>query len=259
MKVLNLFLLMVGIVFAPIASAIEGLNLGVAVTTVRTDDEKDVKVDGLFFADFEGFEKDFGDDKTINFVPTSVEIEMDGKKVKAYTDIATLQLYGMENIEVAITAFSAKYEKRDDFFLRKEEKVSVVDVSATKFIPLGSMDLDITAAVSAGGYIKSQFKIANEYQNIRERHNYTVDIGAGINAPITDTIDLYFYGGGFQQNGETTQTTGVYAGVEVYGIEIAKDVVLTPHLDFVQKKVDAGSLFDSVESSAILMGVRIDF
>ncbi len=260
MKNLKLVLLTVLMGLSPQGHTLEsipGMELGVTVLTSKVESTGESKVEGVVFMNYDGYEQSIGEDQSLNLVPTSVEVSVDGKKVKAYTNLATYQT-SFRELELSITGLKIEYEKRDDLAIFEQQKVALVDLAATKFFSVGSMEIDVTLAASFGGQLKTKARFMDgSVRDVTDDHNYTVDLGAGAYVGMTDDIDVYFYGGKSITSGEATDTEKVYAGLEVFGGEITKNITYSPFIEYVSQKTEFSNRFDSVEDSAILIGIRI--
>ena len=264
MKKLSYLLVLSSLFFTNAASAIEGLDIGVSVITSKTDTNDKYDVNGVLFINYEGYEFGLDDDKSLNILPTSIEVSVNGEKVQAYTDAATLQYYGVENLELAISAISVDYKKFNNFSIRESEKMALVDASVTKFFALGSIDIDLTAGLALGGYSKNKIGVSDGAKDYRDSHFYTLDMGAGANIPVTDTIDLYVYGGYSMQKGENTELNTTYFGGEMFGGVLAKDITYTPYFevrqqDYVNSDSGMENMFKTAEDTQVLFGIRVRF
>jgi hypothetical protein len=264
MKKLSFLAVLSSLFFAQAASAVDGLNIGVSVLTSKSDSSDKYDVNGVLFIDYEGYEVALDDDKSLNILPTSIEVSVNGEKVQAYTDAATLSYYGVENLEIAISAISVDYKKFNNFAIRENEELALVDASVTKFFALGTFDIDLTAGLALGGYSKNKIGVNDGTKDYRDTHFYTLDMGAGMNIPVTDTIDLYVYGGYSMKKGENTEMNTTYAGAEMFGGVIAKDITWTPYFeikkqDYVNSDSGIENMFKTANDTQMLLGIKVRF
>ncbi len=244
--------------------ASDRIHWGISLLTSKTDSVDEYNVNGVVFAEYDGLEFDIKKDRLINLVPTTAEISVGGKQVRVFTDLATLEYYGLENIQLNVSAISLDYDKLDGFAIKSTQKAAAIDMSATTFKTLGIIDFDFTAGVSLGGYTKAKIIVddgeTDPYtHNNRDTHYGTVDFSVGGTVNVVDEVDLYFYGGTYKQFGDNTTERGVYAGASLYGGEITEDLPYTISVEYQKKKINFEDLFRTEEDSQILFQIKVLF
>lgn len=270
MKNLLSLLFVCGLLSGPVFSEeLNGFDIGVSVLGSQSDSTGEYEVNGMLFMSYEGYEKSINDDSSMYILPTSIEIDVQGEKVQVYTDLATLHNYRFDNLELAISAISIDYKKYNNFAIRENGKAALIDMSATKFFPVGSLEVDISAGLAAGGVAEHTLVIndGTEFDS-SSKHHVSIDFGAGIDIPITDTMDLYGYAGHMREKGDNYEAQRTYFGAELYGVKPSRNSNLIPFLRYSTDKFDGENsiLFpqnDSpnfqLEDSLLELGFRYEF
>lgn len=283
MKKMNTLLLAGSMLFSQFAvaddidteSLMSYFDIGVSVITTKSDSSDDRSFDGVVFMSYDGYEYDL-EDMNINLIPTSVEVSIDGKKVQAYTDLATLTYYSIEDLELMISLVEIDYKKNNDFKFKKEDKVVLVNAGVSKIINLGKVEnsimskaihalhmdgieIDLNAEISFGGRIRSKSLLDNEIFSDKESHRYTTEISIGAIIPLGDTTDLYVYGASYRQVGENSKKRGVVIGANLSGFEVGKSVSASPYVEYVSERVTSTGFSGSEEDTKMLFGVRFTF
>ncbi len=239
--------------------AFENVDIGISLVTTESDSYDTPRVRGVIFMTYDGYDYALSDTMNLNIIPTSAEVSVNGDKVVVYTDVATLNYYGIEGLELAASAIQVDYKKIDDFVVEEREKVALVDLQATKFFAVGSLEIDLTAAASLGGYTKTKFNLLDENLEQKETHYATVDVSVGINIPVTDTKDILLHAGKYREFDENTMVDGHYAGVAIYGFEIADKYPVSLEFNYVESKYGLQGAFEDVTATKFLFGISISF
>lgn len=275
MKGMSFLLLMGSLAFSQMSFAddIEGLTYGVSLMGNKTTVTDKFDVTGVIFASYDGYEFELEESKSLHILPTGIDIDVNGEKVRAYTDLATVQLYGMNNIEIAISAVSIDYNKFNDFSVRKEKKTALLDFTVTKFIEDGTFDYDFSFNLGVGGKIKTESVINNDaldakyYKinkdagftniNISEKHYATAGVSGAVEFPFTDEISMTFYSGYQRQIGETSDKEVVYGGLDFSGLSFS-GVEINPFVEVMTTNSQFEDLF-RVKEKRIQFGIVIPF
>ncbi len=246
------------------AFAEDRFDIGVSLIGSRASSIDEYDVNGIVFMTYDGYEHSIKENLTLDLVATGVSIEVKGRKVMTYTDAATISYYGIDNLQLSISALSLKYEKFEEFTIEKDQAVSVVNMSATKFFNYGIIDIDATLGVSLGGKTKQEVSLSEEEDfYFEDTHFYTVDGTLGANIEITDSIDLYLYGSYSYQKGKETELSRTTIGAEVYGGKIKGGVEFRPYVEIIKKDYvnQASGLEDMItaDDTMAMFGIRVTF
>lgn len=262
MKKLFSLLFICGLLFQPaLAEELDGFDIGVSVLGSKSDSTGEYEVNGMLFMSYEGYEKSINDNSSMYILPTSIEIDVQGEKVQVFTDAATLHYYGIDNLELAISAISIDYKKYNNFAIRENGKAALIDMSATKFFTVGSLDIDISAGVAAGGVAEHTLVISDGTEvDSSSKHHVSVDFGAGVDIPITDTMDLYGYAGHMREKGDNYEAKRTYIGAELYGIKPSKRTEFIPYIRYSTEDFDSqNESHFQLDDSLLELGFRITF
>ncbi len=263
MKKLGILALISALSFSSLTQAFDNFQLGIYGMAEKTDSNDKYELDGVVFVNYGGYELGIGEDSYVDLVPLNLEVSIDGRMVKAYTDVATLSYSGFnkDDIYTAVTLASADFEKFDDYSIKRQEKLAAIDISATKYFTLGSIELDATAAISAGGYVKTETSPRNgKAFDDRETHYGTADFSVGANLPVMEFFDLYGYAGYSKRYGNKSRKETTYVGVRTYGMELADGIPTFIAAEYVRDDLNFEDRFaKSLEDSYLQIKVGIQF
>ena len=211
------------------------IDYGVSIITQKTDSNNDkYEVSGVLFASYDGYNYLLnGDkDKGIDLVDTELEISVDGKNVKVYTNAATHTNYSLDEIELKLSLISLQYDKVDNYAIDSKRKLTIISFSGAKYIDLGVIQVDLIAGISLGGRTKAAVRLLDtdddnqvSFEDDRsDKHYGSVDISIGADYNIVDDVYLYGYMGITKQYGEHTEENKIEAGLLIYGTKFSENI-----------------------------------
>ena len=256
----------------------DGMKLGVTLLTTEADSSGTTEVKGVLFMNYDGYMIEMDDQYSeLYLVPTNVYVDVEGKQVMSYVDLATLHYYGsdklgsaFENVELQVSLLSMNYEKLDNFTVNVDQTVAIADFNAVKnvevdFFSIGVLQLDFSIGATFGGKTKQDIILSPEEEyEFSDSHFYTVDGIIGSNIKLTDSVDLLIYAGyGYQKN-KRSEIEKTIAGVQVYGFKLGDSVEIMPYFEMVKKdyvRADSGleDMFSSTKDSMLMFGIRVFF
>lgn len=254
--------ILMSFLFSTSSMAFDGLELGVSLMGSKSDSTGEYEVDGVIIADYLGLEVELNDNLSLSLVPTAAEIALgDGKKVQVYTDMATLNYYGENDFHAMISAVNIDYKDFNNFTIQEDGNVALADLRAVKYFSLGAIELDISGSLSLGGITRSEDLIEGVNTEISGKHYYTGEVMGGIQMPITDSIDIYLYSGGYYRDAEKFEETGFFGGVNIPFKEFRGiDASIYFEYDNVDRNyVLEGTGAEANKDSMARMGLRITF
>ena len=253
---------------------LEGVKVGVGVLGVNQDSE--TSVDAIFVFSYSGYELEqiINDDVSLHVVPTSIRTSVNGNSVSVYTDAASLQYYGRDDLELILSAISLDYKKETGLRIEKTQQLSFLDFSAIKYFALddtevSGIDFYLRGNIGLGGKTKIK-AIFDDFGLLEEGDSVKTKLGAeaGLNLPITDYLpnggfgsgtDLNLYIGHEKVNGEHLDVDRTYIGLDLY-MGNTGGVTYAPFIDYVREDLEFSKRFsDKTSQSFINFGIRVTF
>lgn len=237
----------------------DDFTMGVSLIGSTTGSSESYDIEGVLLFNYDGYGVELDMDKDLRLIPTDVKISVDGKMVQVYTNVATLDYYMSDDIEIAATLIAIDYRKFNDYSIRKSEKAAAASFAITKYLAVGSFAVDLGAHISLGGYTRDQILLEDGKHLLKDTHYYTIGAKIGIDIPITDEYKLYIYARADYQQGDETSRSSYAVGAELYeGIDMFNETIhVVPYVDYVSERIDYGS--SSVQDNMFRFGIRFTF
>lgn len=254
----------------------DGSDVGVTLLGSHSSESGEYEIDAALFFMYEGYDLDHyaSDDYTLEIVPTTATVTVDGKRVKVYTDLASLTYWG-DDLSIIVNAVSLTYRKNKDLKINKRSDYSYLDVAVKKYISLGhngnsDIEFFVLGEASLGGESRVYTTVNSKRIKSTDKSYIGASVEVGVSLPITQGLpgsdfigaktDLYLYAGYGHQKGKDTSTHRTYIGLELDTGSITKDLTITPYMDYVHERVDLTKNFDEIiKDSIVNFGVRVNF